>query len=254
MKANLTRLRTLFGIVASTAVGACGGGGGSSGNNYLSFTGSENGSVVLDASGVQYSVDAGHREVVQLSSNTYLTGLTVDTSGNVVDNGSIIGGVVLEPDSNGTGQVAEFRCALGGGMAISLGNAGWGTNCSSPAPSPAPAPAPAPSPAPAPTYYGALSYYQANGSQYAGSASDYTDQTSADSAANQSCDSKSGTQACGVVLDFVGQGTCGALAWSSNGAWGANFAASLSAAESSAVNECTAQGGTSCSVAIYACN
>ena len=56
------------------------------------------------------------------------------------------------------------------------------------------------------------------------------------------------------AMAFVGQGTCDALAWSSNGAWGANDAASLSAAESSAVNECTAQGGTSCSVAIYACN
>lgn len=96
---------------------------------YLSFNGSANGTVVLDSDNERFQVAADTRAVVDRS-GVRLSGLTVDAGGNVLRNGSSIGGVVLSAGANGA-SVAVFRCNNGTGMDLTVGVDGWGHACGS---------------------------------------------------------------------------------------------------------------------------
>ncbi|MGM9427234.1 DUF4189 domain-containing protein [Hydrogenophaga sp. MI9] len=73
---------------------------------------------------------------------------------------------------------------------------------------------------------------------------DYTSQPEANSDALSAC----GAAGCSVVLEFSGNGTCGSIAVSGNGAWGAASGGSKELADSRAVADCQKRGGGSCAI------
>lgn len=122
---------------AGAGSGAGSGGPGSSGGStggtasgsasYATFTGSSNGTVVLDSDSERFQVDQGTRNVVDRS-GVQLGDLLVDTSGNVVWRGSTIGAVTLANGSNGS-QVAVFSCSNGAGMNLTVSVSQWTYSC-----------------------------------------------------------------------------------------------------------------------------
>lgn len=104
---------------ALTSTGG-GGGGGGGGSNYITWTGSANGTVILDAANNQFAVDASTGAVVALATTTTLTGLIVDSSANLLLNNSIIGGVYSAQSTTGS-TIVVFNCSDGSGMTISVG-------------------------------------------------------------------------------------------------------------------------------------
>lgn len=101
----------------AAALTSTGGGGG--GSNYITWTGSANDTVILDAANNQFAVDASTGAVVALATTTTLTGLTVDSSANLLLNSSIIGGVYSAQSTSGS-SIVVFNCSDGSGMTISV--------------------------------------------------------------------------------------------------------------------------------------
>lgn len=91
-----------------------------------------------------------------------------------------------------------------------------------------------------PTARGALAY---DPSTHHGAITvNYASQSEANSDALFQCS----TAGCAVVLEFSGNGTCGSIAVSGNGAWGVASGGSKELADSRAVAECQKRGGSSC--------
>lgn len=72
----------------------------------------------------------------------------------------------------------------------------------------------------------------------------YTSQAEANGDALGEC----GLAGCSVVLEFSGNGTCGSLAFSSNGAYGVASGSSKEEADTRAVQSCANRGGASCTI------
>ncbi len=70
----------------------------------------------------------------------------------------------------------------------------------------------------------------------------YTSQAEANSEAIFDC----GLGTCSVVLEFSGNGTCGSIAISPNGAWGVDIGGDKESADGRAVAACQRRGGTGC--------
>lgn len=129
------------GLVAMTFTGlvGCGGGGGDSltGPDYVTWNGSTNGDVVVDANNEEFRIDADTRQVVDRS-GAQAGGLTVDGEARVLDGGVPVGSVQSVTGSGGT-PIAAFRCNDGSAMDIafyvdntySYGCAGSGSGTSS---------------------------------------------------------------------------------------------------------------------------
>lgn len=64
--------------------------------------------------------------------------------------------------------------------------------------------------------------------------------------ANSDALAKCGTAGCAVLLEFSGNGTCGAIAVASNGAWGVASGGSKELADTRAVSDCLKRGGGVC--------
>lgn len=102
-------------------------GSNSSSANYTSWTGSANGTTIMDAASNQFAVYASTRDVIALTPNTILTGLTVNTSAQVLYNGSVIGTVSPVTSTSGS-SITEFYCSAGSPMTITVGST-WSTSC-----------------------------------------------------------------------------------------------------------------------------
>jgi hypothetical protein len=76
----------------------------------------------------------------------------------------------------------------------------------------------------------------------------YPDREQAESRANKEC----GRNDCVTATWFFGH--CGALATSSNGAWGSDQDTSEQKAQSLAQARCTSQGGTNCVILVSHCS
>lgn len=114
----------------STGGGSTGGGstGGSSG--FITWTGSVNDTVIKDANNENYQVRASDRLVFD-PSNSGLTGLTVNSSAQVLRNGQVIGYVGSLPSSSGGGNVAVFFCTNGNRLDIVTTSTSWDHSCGS---------------------------------------------------------------------------------------------------------------------------
>lgn len=68
--------------------------------------------------------------------------------------------------------------------------------------------------------------------------------------ANTSALSKCGSTDCAIVLEFAGEGSCGALATGGGSSlvWGVSTGSTQAEAEAAAVASCSAKGGSSCSI------
>jgi hypothetical protein len=100
-------------------------------DGYFSWTGSENGTIVLDYPNDEFSVDVDSGIVVDLASNQQLNGLTIDANAELVFNGTVIGAVILVPSADGN-QVAQFSYTLNGqnGIAqISVSSGSYAVTC-----------------------------------------------------------------------------------------------------------------------------
>ena len=91
-----------------------------------------------------------------------------------------------------------------------------------------------------PTPRGAIAYNASTG--YASIVVNQTSQADANTEAIRQCP----YGGCSIVLEFSGDGTCGALATSSNGAWGAASGGSKELADTRAQEDCVRRGGNSC--------
>lgn len=124
--------------IATLFVTGCGGGGGgnSSGNStsYVTWANNSNGTVIKDGANNNFSVDATSRKVVSLTTNSVLSGLTVDNNGNVINNGVTVAAVVLDTSTVGS-KIAIFSCSgpapQFGAMTINETSAGWSYTCAS---------------------------------------------------------------------------------------------------------------------------
>jgi Domain of unknown function (DUF4189) len=92
------------------------------------------------------------------------------------------------------------------------------------------------------TARGAVAYAPASGN--GAIVVNYASQQEANSDAVSQC----GVSGCALVLEFSGNGTCGALAVASNGAWGAGSGGSKEVADTRAVADCQKRGGGNCSI------
>jgi hypothetical protein len=110
----------------STGGGSTGGGstGGTSG--FITWTGSVNGTIIKDADNENYQVRASDRLVFD-PSNSGLTGLTVDSSAQVLRSGQVIGYVGSAPAT--TGNVAVFFCSNGSRLNIATTSTSWDHSC-----------------------------------------------------------------------------------------------------------------------------
>lgn len=113
----------------STGAGAATGTGGADSTGYLTFQGNGNGTVVLDSDDERFQVAAATRTVVDRS-GVRLSGLVVDSGGNVLRNGVTIGAVTLASGTGGS-PVAVFSCNNGSRMNLTVGVQGWGQTCAS---------------------------------------------------------------------------------------------------------------------------
>jgi serine/threonine-protein kinase len=94
--------------------------------------------------------------------------------------------------------------------------------------------------------FGAIAYSPSSGSY--GYSDRYPDREQAESRANKEC----GRNDCVAATWFFGH--CGALATSSNGAWGSDQDTSEQKAQSLAQARCTSQGGTNCVILVSHCS
>lgn len=92
----------------------------------------------------------------------------------------------------------------------------------------------------APTARGAIAYNASAG--YGSIVVSHTSQPDANTDALKKCP----VGGCSIVLEFSGNGTCGSLVVSSNGAWGVGSAGSKEEADSRASEQCTKRGGVGC--------
>ncbi len=100
-------------------------------DGFFTWTGSENGTVVLDYLNNQFSVDVDSGVVVDLASNQQLNGLTVDANAELVYNGSVIGDLILVQATDGN-QVAQFSYTVNGQngtSVITVGNGSYTVTC-----------------------------------------------------------------------------------------------------------------------------
>lgn len=242
-------------FAAALMVAACGGGSTNDTNAaaYLNWSNSANGVVVKDAAGNSFAVDSSTGNVISLASNAPVGGLTVPLgAAHVVFNGTVIGDVATVASTAGP-IIVEFICSgpapQYGGMTISTTPQGWSFTCASASGSSGGASGGSSGGASgSAALYGSLAVNAST--LVAGVSFDYSSQTLADQAAISRC----GGGACGVVINMVGPGACGAFAQSSNGAWAAAVRASAASAESSAISSCSSNGGTACAWTLYACN
>lgn len=92
-----------------------------------------------------------------------------------------------------------------------------------------------------PTPRGAIAYNASTG--HASIAVNHTSQVDADTEAVRQCP----YGGCSIVLQFSGNGACGSLVTSSNGAWGAASGGSKELADTRAQEDCVRRGGVDCS-------
>jgi Domain of unknown function (DUF4189) len=158
-------------------------------------------------------------------------------------------GYVGEADAVGGGKLAALYCTSGAGMSISVTSSGWVHSCQ-----PNSGSGGSPSPGGTTTPYGAISFGETSSGIFFGISVNNSDQSTANTGANNQCRSESGgTAVCGVVLNIVGAGRCGAVAIGTNGGWGASEAADLASAQSSALSACRTK-TQNCTVRLYGCN
>ncbi len=112
----------------STGGGSTGGGSTGGSNNFITWTGSVNDTVIKDANNENFQVRASDRLVFD-PSNSGLTGLTVNSSAQVLRNGQAIGYVGSLPSSSGGGNVAVFFCTNGSRLDIVTTSTSWDHNC-----------------------------------------------------------------------------------------------------------------------------
>lgn len=91
-----------------------------------------------------------------------------------------------------------------------------------------------------PTARGAIAYSTATGN--GAIVINYASQPEANSDALAQCNAPG----CAVLLEFSGNGTCGAIAVASNGAWGVASGSSKETADSRAMADCQTRGGANC--------
>lgn len=120
--------------IACTMLAGCGGAGTDfdpgpdAGPDYVTWNGSANGVLIKDADNGNFAVEASSRAVVALDIDSRLSGLFVDQSAQVVNDGQVIGAVT--PDiSTGGSQIAVFSCSDGSRMKIVLASGGWSYQC-----------------------------------------------------------------------------------------------------------------------------
>lgn len=96
---------------------------------FIVWSGSVNGSYVLDSSGDSYQFDSGTAALYDPSTGTDIGNLLVDRgSAALILNGSAIGSVQLRP-AQGGGQVAMLVCAGGALMDIALSGGRYSVDC-----------------------------------------------------------------------------------------------------------------------------
>ncbi|AQV98502.1 hypothetical protein BJN34_32010 [Cupriavidus necator] len=101
--------------------------------SFITWTGSVNGDVVLDASSDQFKVRTDGALLLQ--GTTVLNGAMVQANGGALTiNGDAVGAVKLQPGSSG-GQVAVLVCTSGGRMDISTNGATYTYSCPTSSPS-----------------------------------------------------------------------------------------------------------------------
>lgn len=131
---NVTKL--CISLTVTILLAGCGGGGSSTpspptSSPYVGWQGSSNGEIILDAASRQFKVNGYTRIVFDMATPMGLTGLTVDTSGNVLYNGAVIGTVALI--TSGANNIAIFACSNGTRMTISVNSTAmtWNYSCGS---------------------------------------------------------------------------------------------------------------------------
>jgi hypothetical protein len=125
---NIVLLMLCLMLVACSGGSSSGGGGSSGGTSYVNFNNSANGTTVKDAANNNFAVDSSSRSVIELASGATLSGLTVDTSSNVLSNGVKIGTVTLQTSTSST-QIAAFLCTNGSRMTISSTSTTYRYSC-----------------------------------------------------------------------------------------------------------------------------
>ncbi len=182
-------------------------------------------------------------QIYSYSTGAMLNGLTL-TGINIYLRGSQIGYV----DSG-----HFMYCLNKTTMVITEDSRGWTESCTQSNTNPGGSTPTTPGGSTPSTLFGSIAYGSSSAGQQVGISYNGANQTEANEKARNMCDGK-GPATCGVVLDMVGRGVCGALAWGDNMAWGAATNSSANAAQVSARSGCVSRGGTNCSVAVYACN
>lgn len=114
----------------STGGGSTGGGSTGGGSGFITWTGSVNGTIIKDANNENYQVRASDRLVFD-PTDSGLTGLTVNSSAQVLRSGQVIGYVGSLPASSGGGNVAVFFCTNGNRLDIVTTATSWDHSCGS---------------------------------------------------------------------------------------------------------------------------
>lgn len=96
---------------------------------FVTWNGSSNGDLVLDADNEGFRVSASTRQVVDRS-GTQLNGITVDSAANVLVRGSAVGSVSSATATDGS-TIAVFRCSNGATMDITVAVNAWTFSCGS---------------------------------------------------------------------------------------------------------------------------
>lgn len=135
--------RCVIAFLCALVVSACGGGGGSNGDTgnvptsadeFIIWSGNENGAYILDGAGQQFARTMHSDQVFAISIGNYLSGLTFGDNSSVLYNGNQIALVVLDFDSNDR-KVAYLACSGPapnyGKMTITVTNLGWTYSCAS---------------------------------------------------------------------------------------------------------------------------
>lgn len=138
---NPRSLSALFAAVAAASCGGGGGGdsaasGGSALSSYISWQGSANGVLIVDANGDFYQVRTSDR-VVADEGGTSLTGLQVDQNGMILQGGNGIGTVVMATSTSGN-PIAAMRCLNGARMDVVVSSGSYRVDGCSAAPPPPP--------------------------------------------------------------------------------------------------------------------
>jgi len=96
--------------------------------DYITWSGSKNGTVILDRNDEHFRARRDNGQV-ETESGTRLNGLVVSGT-TLLSDGSVIGSVVLAPAANG-GNVAAFRCTNGNFVEITLSSNAYSLDCGS---------------------------------------------------------------------------------------------------------------------------